>query len=116
MGLVIRSVLMKGLLSDRGKNLYPALADVEKHIQGYYALTGTEFPDLPTLATQFALSFDSVSAVLVGIDKLEYLYKALATANGHYMTTEMLETAKGLEYPDPAFLNLPHWDRMGWLK
>lgn len=115
-GLVIRSVLLKGLLSDRGKNLHPALVDVEKHIQSYYALTGAEFPDLPTLATQFALSFDGVSSVLVGIDKLEYLYKALATANGQYMTAEMLGRAKSLEYPDPAFLNLPHWDRMGWLK
>ncbi|CAG5002429.1 hypothetical protein DYBT9275_02889 [Dyadobacter sp. CECT 9275] len=115
-GLVIRSVLMKGLLSDRGRNLHPALTEVEKHIQGYYKLVGDQFPDLPTLATQFALSFENVSAVLVGIDKMEYLYKALATANGQYMSQEQLKEAEQLTYPDPAFLNLPHWDRMGWLK
>lgn len=115
-GLVIRSVLMKGLLSDRGKNLHPALADVEAHIQGYHALTGNRFPDLPTLATRFALSFAEVSSVLVGIDKMEYLHQALATANGDYMDEAMLKRAGNLVYPDPAFLNLPHWDRMGWLK
>ncbi|MCE7063197.1 aldo/keto reductase [Dyadobacter sp. CY343] len=115
-GLVIRSVLMKGLLSDRGKNLHPALADVERHIQGYHALTGGQFPDLPTLATQFALSFNEVSSVLVGIDKMEYLHKALATANGHYLDEPIMKEAKNLVYPNPEFLNLPHWDRMGWLK
>jgi aryl-alcohol dehydrogenase-like predicted oxidoreductase len=116
-GLVIRSVLLKGLLSDRGKNLHPALADVESHIQSYYQLVGDQFPDLPTLATQFALSFESVSAVLVGIDKMEYLNKALATASGYNNINEALfHTARSLAYPDPAFLNLPLWDRMGWLK
>lgn len=115
-GLVIRSVLLKGLLSDRGKNLHPALAEVENHIAGYSTLIGNQFPDLPTLATQFALSFEEVSSVLVGIDKLEYLYKALATANGQYMDEKMLKKARELVYPDPAFLNLPHWDKMGWLK
>lgn len=115
-GLVIRSVLMKGLLSDRGKNLHPALADVEAHIRNYEALTGDQFPDLPTLATRFALSFAEVSSVLVGIDKMEYLQKALATASGDYMQEAMLQRARNLVYPDPSFLDLPHWDKMGWLK
>nr|WP_295924539.1 aldo/keto reductase [uncultured Dyadobacter sp.] len=115
-GLVIRSVLMKGLLSDRGKNLHPALADVEAHIQNYQALTGDQFPDLPTLATRFALSFAEISSVLVGIDKMEYLQKALDTASGDYMQQDMLQRARSLVYPDPSFLDLPHWDRMGWLK
>ncbi|MDR6804530.1 aryl-alcohol dehydrogenase-like predicted oxidoreductase [Dyadobacter sp. BE34] len=115
-GLVIRSVLMKGLLSDRGKNLHPALADVERHIQSYHTWTGDRFPDLPTLATRFALSFEEVSSVLVGIDKTAYLEKALATANGSYMHAAMRKEAENLVYPDPEFLNLPHWDRMGWLK
>lgn len=115
-GIVVRSVLLKGLLSDRGKNLHPALADVEKHIRGYHQMVGTDFPDLPTLATQFALSFEGVSSVLVGIDKTEYLHKALATANGSYMDQNMQHRAEQLAYPEPEFLNLPHWDRMGWLR
>ena len=115
-GLVIRSVLMKGLLSERGRNLHPALRQVEQHIKNYNSLLNDQFHDLPTLATQFALSFEGVSSVLVGIDKLEYLYKALATANGQYMNNEMLDMAQQMEYPDPTFLNLPYWDKMGWLK
>jgi aryl-alcohol dehydrogenase-like predicted oxidoreductase len=115
-GLVIRSVLLKGLLSDRGKNLHPALSEVEQHIEDYQEFLNQDFPDLPTLATRFALSFQNIASVLVGIDKTEYLNNALRTANGKYMSSEMLEKAKNTAYPNPEFLNLPYWDRMGWLK
>lgn len=115
-GIVIRSVLMKGLLSDRGKNLHPALKEVEAHIAHYAKLLGEAAPDLPTLATKFALSFSDVSSILVGIDRLEYLHKCLQAANGHYLTEETKRRAQALAYPDPEFLNLPHWDKMGWLK
>ncbi|MCF0069513.1 aldo/keto reductase [Dyadobacter sp. CY261] len=115
-GIVARSVLMKGLLSDRGKNLHPELADVERHIHNYHTLLSQDFPNLPTLATRFALSFDSIASVLVGIDKPEYLDQALATAGGHDMDPKTLQIATQMAYPEPEFLNLPHWDRMGWLR
>jgi aryl-alcohol dehydrogenase-like predicted oxidoreductase len=114
--LIIRSVLLKGLLSDRGKNLHPALNNVEQHIQKYESLTQTAGVNLSTLATQFALSFAQVSSILVGIDKMTYLEQALAAVNGQYLSSELLTQAKALAYPDPAFLDLPKWDREGWLK
>ncbi|PWJ58161.1 aryl-alcohol dehydrogenase-like predicted oxidoreductase [Dyadobacter jejuensis] len=115
-GLVVRSVLLKGLLSDRGKDLHPKLVEVERHIGKYQEFIAADFPDLPTLATRFALSFDTISSVLVGIDKTEYLYTALATANGKYMDRPTLVKAMEAAFPDPNFLNLPYWDKMGWLK
>lgn len=114
--IVVRSVLFKGMLSERGKNLHPALREVEAHIGRYEELLHTGSPDLPALATKFALSFDAVSAVLVGIDKMEYLQKSVQTADDEYLHEDMLRRAEGLSYPDPAFLNLPYWDKMGWLK
>lgn len=115
-GLVVRSVLLKGLLSDRGKNLHPALSAVESHISTFDNLLTDGFPDLPSLATKFALSQSEVAAVLVGIDRPEYLRQALETANGKYLNDQQLETAKRYAYPEPEFLNLPRWDRMGWLR
>lgn len=115
-GIIARSILFKGLLSDRGTNLHPKLRSVQKHIETYHTLLNNHFADLPTLATKFALSFKEISAVLVGIDRMEYLYKSVKTANGYYLGKETLLQAEQLSYPDPAFLNLPHWDEMGWLK
>ena len=115
-GIVVRSVLLKGLLSNRGTGLHPMLAPVEKHIQQYQGLLNDKFTNLPELAVKFALSFPQVSSVLVGMDKLDYLKQSLAAANGCYLSEDQLAHAQALSYPDPSFLNLPHWDKMGWLR
>ena len=115
-GLVIRSVLLKGLLSNRGNNLHPALAAVEKHIKTYdRLLEGVSYP-LSTLAVKFVLSFPEVATALVGIDSIEYLQQALEAANGDYLCADTLELVENLAYPDPEFINLPHWDKMNWLR
>lgn len=114
-GIIVRSVLMKGLLSDRGKNLHPALSAVEKHIELYEQIVREYATDLPTLATQFALSFPEVSSVLVGIDKLDYLIAACKTVENGKLRDEVMARARQLSYPEPSFLNLPYWDKMGWL-
>jgi aryl-alcohol dehydrogenase-like predicted oxidoreductase len=115
-GIVVRSVLMKGLLSDKGRNLHPELQAVEQHIGKYRQLLNNEITEISTLATKFALSFNQVSSVLVGIDRSEYLDKALQSVNGNFLNEADLLKAKTLAYPDTAFLDLPKWDRLGWLK
>lgn len=115
-GLVIRSVLLKGLLSERGKDLHPALKKVEDHIGSYNGLVKETATDLPTLAARFALSFREVSAILIGMDRMEYLYKSLESANGVYLNSTQKTKARQLAYPDPAFLNLHTWSQKGWLK
>ncbi len=115
-GIVIRSVLLKGLLSDRGKNLHQALKNVEYHIASYNALLNETAKDLPALAAKFALSFDEVSAILIGMDRMEYLYKSLGSADGIYLDKDQKARVRELAYPDPGFLNLHTWSQKGWLK
>lgn len=113
-GIVVRSVLLKGILGDKGLHLHPALKAVEDHV-GKYAPLQNELP-LAEFAVKFALSSSEVSAVLIGIDKPEYLEATLRTADGRYLDACTLAVANALSYPDPAFLDLPAWDRNGWLK
>lgn len=114
-GIIVRSVLLKGILSDRGKNLHPALKDIETHKTRYDELLNEAPLDLSALAIKFALSFSEVSSVLLGIDRLEYLYKSIAAGNGEYLDEKRLLRARELAYPEPGFLNLPEWDKKGWL-
>lgn len=114
--IIVRSVLLKGLLSNRGTNLHPALRDVENHIKKYQELLQDTDWNLAALATKFGISFPEVSSVLIGIDRQEYLDQALRTVNGEYLSPEQLERAKQLEYPDPDFIDLPYWDKMNWLR
>ncbi len=114
-GIMVRSVLFKGILSEKGRNLHLALSDVENHIEHYWELLNKEIPNLPILATKFALSFNQVSSVLIGIDREKYLHEALTAADGIYLNKEAIAKAKELRYPDQQFLNLVKWERMGWL-
>lgn len=115
-GIVIRSVLMKGLLSDKGRGLQSALRDVENHIKKYQEILTKDISEISVLATSFALSFNEVASVLVGLDRSEYLDKALCAVSGKLLDKKVVSNAKKLAYPDPDFLDLPKWDRMGWLK
>ena len=114
-GLVARSVLFKGILTDRGRELHPKLKKVERHRKAYDGLLDAISPTLSDLATKFVLSHRDVSSVLVGIDKMAYLQGALAMANGKYLDKKTLPKAKKLVFPDPEFLDLLKWDAMGWL-
>ena len=102
-------------MSERGKNLHPALKDVEQHVKLYKELLNESDSDLASLAIKFALSTNQVSSVLVGIDRMEYLQKSLAIARSGYLDNEILKRAKELQYPDLKFLDLVKWDSMGWL-
>ncbi len=114
-GIVVRSVLFKGILTDRGRNLHPELKAVEQHRALYSDLLCEQAPTLSELATKFVLSQPQVSSVLVGIDKEEYLDQALSVAEGNGLDEATLEKAEKLGYPAPDFFDLPKWDRSGWL-
>lgn len=115
-GVIVRSVLMRGMLTDRVKDLHPALGNIERHIQQYRVLSANAgFDGLPQFATQFALSHDAVSSVLVGIDKVAYLEDAIASASGAYLSEELLAQVQKMGYPQPESLNLAEWDKKGWL-
>ena len=115
-GIVVRSVLLKGILTDRGRNLHPELKSVQKHREVYNELLGKDVPSLPDLATKFVLSQRGVSSVLIGIDKPEYLQSALMAVAGNYPDKKILDRARELAYPDPDFLDLHKWDVKGWLR
>lgn len=114
-GIVVRSALFKGILTDRGSNLHPELKPIQDHRQKCLKLLNGNKMTLSEFATKFVLSCKGVSSVLVGIDKPEYLNRALSVADGNSLNDKMLENAKLLAFPDPEFLNLPMWDRKGWL-
>lgn len=114
-GIVVRSVLLKGILTDRGRNLHSKLKAIEKHRELYNELLSKDIPSLSDLATKFVLSNKEVSSVLVGIDKPQYLESALVVADGNYLSEQTLNRAKQLAYPQPEFLDLQMWDKKGWL-
>jgi aryl-alcohol dehydrogenase-like predicted oxidoreductase len=64
-GIVVRSVLLKGILTDRGRELHPKLETVQKYRDVYSELFNETSSTLSELATKFVLSQPDVSSVLV---------------------------------------------------
>jgi 1-deoxyxylulose-5-phosphate synthase len=114
-GIVVRSVLFKGVLTDRGRNLHPALKDVEKHRQIYKPYLNKFNINLSELAVRFALSYKQVSSVLIGIDSPQYLNQALSAADCTLFDENILCDLEKTAYPNPDFLNLKTWSLKGWL-
>ena len=114
-GIVARSVLMRGMLTDRRPQLHAALLNVEQHIDGYRQYLVPETRELPQLATRFVLQQEAIASVLVGIDKAAYLDAALHTLECSGLDKDLMRVLKSRAYPDPGFLNLAEWDKKGWL-
>ncbi len=113
--IVARSVLMRGLLTDKSFQLHPALKDVQDHIHLFKDLFIDGRDSLSALAMQFVASHEAVSSVLIGIDKQSYLEEALCYFRDRYLTSSELDSARQLSFPDQEFLNLAKWDKNGWL-
>lgn len=113
--LIIRSVLFRGMLGGQKLSLHPALNSVEKQIDELKDFVAERYPNLPSLATKFALAYEEVSAVLVGIDKLEFLEAAIAVSQLPSLSLEDLKALEAKAYPKPEFLNLHQWMVNGWL-
>lgn len=113
-GILARSVLFKGILGDRGRSLHPALAPVAAHRQRL-AEALPEGTGLANAATRYILGMNGISSVLLGIDRLDYLEQALAAADAPPLPAAVRMAWDKLPYPEPDFLDLPAWDRNGWL-
>ena len=114
-GLVIRSVLFRGFLTDRAKKLHPELKRIQDHRAKYDPILAETKLSLAELAMSFVLSQPEVSSVLVGIDRMEYLRTALARAGNAYLNGDVLARLKTLSFPEPEWIDLQAWDRNGWL-
>lgn len=113
-GVIARSVLLKGILTDRGRDLHPGLKSVQDHRERCLAETPAGMT-LSTFATRFALGRRGVHSVLVGIDREEYLDQAVALAEAGPLAPDDARRAEALAFPEPDFIDLPGWHAKGWL-
>lgn len=114
-GVMGRSVLLKGVLTDKGGQLHEKLRPVQEHRERYLELLSPDWPRISDLATKFVLSHKQISSVLVGMDRLDHLRQVLQVADGRYLDAETLAKVKALAYPDPEFLDMNKWALNGWL-
>lgn len=115
-GVVVRSVLFRGLLTGRPVELPDALTAISRHIEAYRHGMSWGNMDLYSLAIRFVLSYSGVSAALIGMDRHEHLVQAMEGIAHLAMDPAIKKELEKRAFADPGLLNFNQWIKKGWIK
>ena len=108
-GIINRSVLLKGALTPASQYLAPQLAELKKNSDMAGEIAKELGTDLPALAIRFALSNEAVSTVLVGSNKIKNIEKAVAAAEAGPLPPDVLTKLRELAITDPLQVDPKNW-------
>ena len=118
-GLVIRSILLKGALTDRARFLPPSLAELKQAaLAARELLLGptddvnnpAAWAGLPAAALRFGLSHPAVSCVLIGAQTEEELNQAVTAAAQGPLPRDIMARTPELALTDPKLVNPALWE------
>ena len=108
-GLVARSVLLKGALTDRYRHLPEGLSDLNAAVERMAQLAGGGMAALPEFAYRYVLSQPWLQSALVGAGNIEELEAAVRFEEMGPLSPQMIGAVHGIPMPDPFYLNPGNW-------
>ncbi|MFZ0799668.1 MAG: aldo/keto reductase [Terriglobales bacterium] len=108
-GVLTRSVLLKGTLTKRAQWLPPSLLALSQASERAVRELGTCWELLPSMALRFCLSVDGVHCVLSGVRNPAEVEDCLAACAAGPIAPVLLAKAYGLALSDERLLNPSHW-------
>lgn len=108
-GLVIRSVLLKGALTYRHAHLPAELGALKSAVAQLESLADAKGISLPELAYRFVLAHPAVSSALVGTGRLSELEMVLAYAEAGPLSPSLLAQVNSIEIKDTSQVNPGNW-------
>ena len=108
-GIIVRSVLLRGVLTHRFALLPDQLAELRSAIAQLSRVADEEGCSLPEMAYRFVLANPAVSSALVGTARSEELEAALAFANGGPLTPTLITAIRQVAVSDRNQLNPGTW-------
>jgi len=110
--IVVRSVLLKGVLTHRAAWLPEALAPLRQASQQLAAIAGQSGIGLPELAYRYVLAHPAVSAALVGTAHQRELDDALGFAAAGPLDATTCDAVRAVTIDDERLLDPPTWPAM----
>ncbi|MDD1690309.1 MAG: aldo/keto reductase [Methanoregula sp.] len=108
-GIIVRSALLKGVLTCKSEWLPPELSALKAAaLMCRDTLAGT-WEKLPGVAVRFCIASPEVSSVLVGIRTSEELLEALGVSESGPFSESMVREARDLALQDAFLLNPSNW-------
>ena len=107
-GVVIRSVLLKGALTYRYAHLPEELRELRAAVERVNSLCGAQANSLPELAYRFVLAHPAVSTALVGTSHVHELQEIVSFAGCNPLPSELLDDLREIVV-SPDQLNPGTW-------
>ena len=107
-GVVIRSVLLKGALTYRYAHLPDELCELRVAVNGINSLCGAQDSSLPELAYRFVLAHPAVSTALVGTGRVHELEEIVSSAGCDALPPKLLNDIREISV-SPDQLNPGTW-------
>jgi len=108
-GVIARSALLKGALTDRVKMLPAELRPLADAAERAREILGETWESLPRAALRFCLSVPGAHSVLVGLRKISELSGSLEAEENGPLSDAMMKEASLLKLSDENLLNPSHW-------
>ena len=108
-GIVARSVLLKGVLTERARLLPDGLRDLSEAADQMRHALGETWNSLPGTALRFCFSVPGVHSVLIGLRTLPELVFALAAQEAGPLDVAAMQKADLLKLNDEQLLNPSLW-------
>ena len=108
-GVIVRSALLKGALTEKIRFMPERLKPLSEHIDRLVEIQSATSYSLPELALRFVLSIPDVSTIIVGADRMNYLEEAVSTSDGLGLSGELLLKLDDMSLDDPFLLNPGNW-------
>ncbi len=108
-GIICRSALLKGALTERAKWLPEELAPLRQQAAKAMNTLAGSWQRLPQMALRFCLSSSYVDTALVGVCNREELHSAVEAAMAGPLGQDELELASGLALQDENLINPTYW-------
>lgn len=109
LGIINRSVLMKGALTPASQFLASSLSDLKKNSDSAAVIAAQLGITLPQLAIRFALSNTAITTVLVGSNKFSHIQNALDAALMGPLPEDVLTQLRTLAVEDIMQVELRNW-------
>ena len=111
-GIINRSVLLKGALTSGRTKLPPALMPLQNIGDAAEMLANELRISLPELAIRFAISNPAISTVLLGTTKPHHLESALQATEAGALPSEIIHKLYALGSIDPAQIDPSKWPKV----
>lgn len=108
-GIIARSVLLKGALTQRVEKLPDALAELRHAVSRLADIAAMARLTLPALAYRYVLAHPAVSTALVGTSRVEELEEICQQTESDGLPLEVCDAVRAARLDDDRLLNPSRW-------